>query len=116
MNRRQRLFNLFSLSRKARNWFIVAILLPLVLLICLLALLVLMAATPTQGDPSSTEFDNVAAVMLVVGLFLLPLGALITAVAGWREPRHPPRAFLFLLSAFLLLLAGVLITLDSTLR
>jgi DNA-binding Lrp family transcriptional regulator len=112
MNRGQRLFNLFSLSRKARNWFIAAMLLPLLLLIFLLVLLALMSATPTQDSPSSTEFNNAAAVLLVVGLFLLPLAALITAIAGWREPRHPPRAFLFLLCAFLLLLAGVLITVE----
>ena len=112
MNRRQRLLNLFALSRRARNWFIAAVVLPLLLLICLLALLALMAAIPTDSSPSPSEFNNVAAVLLLVGLFLLPLAALITAVAGWSEPRHPPRAFLFLLSAFLLLLAGVLITLD----
>jgi DNA-binding Lrp family transcriptional regulator len=106
MTRGQRLRVLFTLSRPARTWFIAALVLPL-LLGAAFALLILLAPASAAETLASAETSFAGLTLIVTGVFLLPPAALITLVAAFREPRHPPRAFLFLFSALLVLLAGL---------
>ena len=94
----RRVLRLFALSPGPRKLLLTAVLIPVVLLGCLLALLA------TTG-PSSTLTDS-EGLSLVASFFLLPLMAALTALAALRESRRPPKAVLWLLAAVLILLAG----------
>jgi hypothetical protein len=110
---RQRLLKLFAPHPKARNFLIVALLVPGLLLACF-STLVLVA------DPSQSGMSNTDAFLFLLGLFLLPLAAIILALAALREPHHPPRALIWFAASFSIILSGgivfVLMLLDAKLE
>ena len=96
----RRLLRLFALSPGPRRLLWIAALIPIVTALCLLAL---WFNTPPDAEATMSNFEGTA---LLLSFIILPLGAALTALAAWREPRRPPKAALWLLSAALFLLAG----------
>ena len=97
----RRLLRLFALSPGSRKLLWITALLPVVLLGCLLLLLI--STGPSSADSTLT---NPEALWLITSFFIIPVMAALTALAALREPRQPPKAALWLLSAVLILLAG----------
>ena len=96
----RRLLRLFALSPGPRRLLWIAALLPVVTGFCLLAL---WFNTPPQSESTLSTAEGLA---LLMAFIILPLTAALAALAAWREPRRPPKAILWLLSAVLFVLAG----------
>jgi len=96
---RQRVLKLFVPHPKARNFLTVALLVPGLLLACFSTLV--LVAGPSQSGMSNTD-----AFLFLLGIFLLPLAAIMLALAALREPHHPPRTLIWFAASFSIILAG----------
>ena len=90
---------LFAPHPKARNFLIAALLIPGLLLACFSTLV--LVAGPSQSGMSNTD-----SFLFLLGFFLLPLAAIMLALAALREPHHPPRALIWFAASFSIILAG----------
>jgi hypothetical protein len=106
MNRWRRFFYLFSLSRKTRKQLLIGILVPVILTACVCSSFIYAAIYPDPG-PSTSEMSGLDSIFYIVSVFMSPLTALIITLVALKEPRHPPKAILYLISAFLILGTGI---------
>ena len=99
---RQRIIGLFTPDAKARNFLMAAILIPMLLFACITAIIL-------SVGPSHTEMSNLDAFLFILGLFLLPLAAVLMALSALREPHYPLRAILWLAATIFISAAGMLV-------